>query len=61
MACWRGPPGRKEKPKVKSVHGCLIRAEVEDGSKHGSDLPPLPASVRQDTGEQVSEASTIKD
>jgi len=43
------------------MHGCLIRAEVEDGSKHGSDLPLLPASVRQDKGEQVQEASAIMD
>lgn len=53
--------GRMEKTKVKSVYRCLICAEVEDGSKHGRDLPPLPTSIGQDMGEQVSEAPTIKD
>lgn len=54
-------PGRKEENKVKSLYRCLICAEVEDGSKHGRDLPPLAAPIGQDTGEQVSEAPTIKD
>lgn len=38
----------------------FIWAEVEGGGKHSNDLPRVPASVWQDTREQVLEPSAIK-